>query len=239
MCTVVETQPVAVLRNSTAKVKWWGHYLCAMAKNARHYAGEIETGSLGRRIADGVRIMPVYDRSTLIGDAVNTLWSKLIDELIVVGVVCMVFLFHLRSSLVAIISLPVGILCAFILMKLQGLNANIMSLGGIAIAIGAMVDGAIVMVENLHKHIEQEELRTQGAPLTNEKRWSLVIASASEVGPALFFSLLIIPVSFVPIFALEAQEGRLFSPLAYTKTMQWLLLPPSDYLSASAVWVLR
>ena len=174
--------------------------------------------ALADGLPDGVRIIPVYDRSTLIGDAVNTLWSKLIEELIVVGVVCMVFLFHLRSSLVAIISLPVGILCAFILMKLQGLNANIMSLGGIAIAIGAMVDGAIVMVENLHKHIEQEELRTQGAPLTNEKRWSLVIASASEVGPALFFSLLIITVSFVPIFALEAQEGRLFSPLAYTKT---------------------
>lgn len=174
--------------------------------------------ALADGLPDGVRIIPVYDRSTLIGDAVNTLWSKLIEELIVVGVVCMVFLFHLRSSLVAIISLPVGILCAFILMKLQGLNANIMSLGGIAIAIGAMVDGAIVMVENLHKHIEQEQLRTQGAPLTNEKRWSLVIASASEVGPALFFSLLIITVSFVPIFALEAQEGRLFSPLAYTKT---------------------
>ena len=123
----------------------------------------------------------------------------------------MIFLFHVRSSLVAIISLPVGILAAFIVMQAQGINANIMSLGGIAIAIGAMIDGAIVMIENLHKHMER-------TPLTAGNRWRIVAESAAEVGPALFFSLLIITVSFMPVFTLEAQEGRLFSPLAFTKT---------------------
>ena len=133
------------------------------------------------------------------------------EEFGVVALVCIVFLFHVRSSLVAIISLPVGILTAFIVMHLQGLNANIMSLGGIAIAIGAMIDGAIVMIENMHKHMER-------TPLTEDNRWQIVAKSASEVGPALFFSLLIITVSFVPVFTLEAQEGRMFSPLAFTKT---------------------
>ena len=125
--------------------------------------------------------------------------------------VCIVFLFHVRSSLVAIVCLPAGILAAFIVMHWQGLNANIMSLGGIAIAIGAMIDGAIVMIENMHKHLER-------TPLSDENRWRIVAESASEVGPALFFSLLIITVSFLPVFTLEAQEGRLFSPLAFTKT---------------------
>ena len=133
------------------------------------------------------------------------------EEFIVVALVCVAFLFHVRSSLVAIISLPVGILAAFIVMHAQGLNANIMSLGGIAIAIGAMIDGAIVMIENMHKHMER-------TPLTKENRWQIVAESAAEVGPALFFSLLIITVSFVPVFTLEAQEGRMFSPLAFTKT---------------------
>lgn len=162
-------------------------------------------------LPDGVEIVTVYDRSALIGRAVTNLWHKLLEEFIVVALVCVVFLFHVRSSLVAIISLPVGILVAFIIMHLQGINANIMSLGGIAIAIGAMIDGAIVMIENMHKHMER-------TPLNDENRWQIVAKSASEVGPALFFSLLIITVSFVPVFTLEAQEGRMFSPLAYTKT---------------------
>jgi len=153
----------------------------------------------------------VYDRSGLIERAIDNLWHKLLEEFIVVALVCVAFLFHVRSSLVAIISLPVGILAAFIVMHAQGLNANIMSLGGIAIAIGAMIDGAIVMIENMHKHMER-------TPLTKENRWQIVAESAAEVGPALFFSLLIITVSFVPVFTLEAQEGRMFSPLAFTKT---------------------
>lgn len=162
-------------------------------------------------LPEGVEIVTVYDRSGLIERAVENLWHKLLEEFIVVALVCVVFLFHIRSSLVAIVSLPVGILTAFIVMHLQGLNANIMSLGGIAIAIGAMIDGAIVMIENMHKHMER-------TPLTNENRWQVVAESAAEVGPALFFSLLIITVSFVPVFTLEAQEGRMFSPLAFTKT---------------------
>ncbi|MFT5321790.1 MAG: Cu(I)/Ag(I) efflux system membrane protein CusA/SilA [Pseudohongiellaceae bacterium] len=159
----------------------------------------------------GVEIITVYDRSDLITRAVENLWEKLAEEFLVVALVCMIFLFHIRSSLVAIISLPVGILAAFTTMSLQGINANIMSLGGIAIAIGTMVDGAIVMIENMHKHIER-------TPLTDENRWSIVAKSASEVGPALFFSLLIITMSFLPVFTLEAQEGKMFSPLAFTKT---------------------
>ena len=167
--------------------------------------------SLKKGLPKGVEIIPVYDRSNLINNAVDNLTSKLIEELIVVALVCVVFLFHVRSSLVAIITLPLGILTAFIIMYWQGINANIMSLGGIAIAIGAMTDGAIVMIENMHKHMEK-------TPLTNENRWEVVAKSASEVGPALFFSLLIITVSFMPVFILEAQEGRMFAPLAYTKT---------------------
>ena len=167
--------------------------------------------SLKKGLPEGVEIVPVYDRSNLINNAVDNLTSKLIEELIVVALVCVVFLFHVRSSLVAIITLPLGILTAFIIMYWQGVNANIMSLGGIAIAIGAMTDGAIVMIENMHKHMEK-------TPLTNENRWEVVAKSASEVGPALFFSLLIITVSFMPVFILEAQEGRMFAPLAYTKT---------------------
>jgi len=166
---------------------------------------------LKKGLPEGVEIVTVYDRSGLIERAVKNLWIKLLEEFGVVALVCMVFLFHVRSSLVAIFSLPVGILTAFVVMHLQGLNANIMSLGGIAIAIGAMIDGAIVMIENMHKHMER-------TPITKENRWKIVAESASEVGPALFFSLLIITVSFVPVFTLEAQEGRMFSPLAFTKT---------------------
>ncbi|TKB47433.1 efflux RND transporter permease subunit [Thalassotalea mangrovi] len=166
---------------------------------------------LKRGLPDGVEIVTVYDRSGLIERAVDNLWSKLVEELAVVALVCVVFLFHIRSSVVAIVSLPLGILVSFIIMYFQGINANIMSLGGIAIAIGAMTDGAIVMIENMHKHMEK-------TPLTDENRWQIVAKSASEVGPALFFSLLIITVSFLPVFILEAQEGRMFAPLAYTKT---------------------
>jgi Cu(I)/Ag(I) efflux system membrane protein CusA/SilA len=166
---------------------------------------------LQQSLPDGVEIISTYDRSDLIHRAVETLEGKLIEEFLVVALVCAVFLFHLRSSAVIILSLPVGILAAFIVMHLQGINANIMSLGGIAIAIGAMVDAAIVMVENVHKHIEHE-------PLTDENRWRIMADSAAEVGPPLFFSLIIITLSFLPVFTLQAQEGRLFAPLAYTKT---------------------
>lgn len=167
--------------------------------------------SLKSSLPEGVEIVPVYDRSKLIDRAVDNLWSKLLEELAVVAIVCVAFLFHLRSSIVAVVTLPLGILVSFIIMYMQGINANIMSLGGIAIAIVAMTDGAIVMIENMHKHMEK-------TPLTDENRWQIVAKAASEVGPALFFSLLIITVSFLPVFILEAQEGRMFSPLAYTKT---------------------
>jgi Cu(I)/Ag(I) efflux system membrane protein CusA/SilA len=166
---------------------------------------------LKKGLPEGVEIITTYDRSTLISQAVENLYEKLLEEFIVVVLICAIFLFHFRSSLVIIISLPIGILGAFIIMHLQGLNANIMSLGGIAIAIGAMVDGAIVMVENVHKHIEK-------TPLTDNNRWQIIAEAASEVGPPLFFSLLIITLSFLPVFTLEAQEGKMFAPLAFTKT---------------------
>lgn len=172
--------------------------------------------ALKSSLPDGVELVPVYDRSELITSAIDNLWQKLAEELIMVAVVCILFLMHLRSSLVAMISLPIGILTAFIVMHWQGLNANIMSLGGIAIAIGAMIDGAIVMIENLHKHLE--DYSKNNIQLTNQERWNLVGKSAAEVGPGLFFSLLIITVSFLPVFTLEAQEGKMFAPLAYTKT---------------------
>ncbi len=167
--------------------------------------------SLQNSLPDGVEVTTVYDRSGLIERSIDNLTHKILAEFAVVVLICVAFLFHVRSSLVAIISLPIGVLVAFIVMHMQGINANIMSLGGIAIAIGAMIDGAIVLVENMHKHIEK-------TPLTDQNRWQVVSKSACEVGPALFFSLLIITVSFVPVFTLEAQEGRMFSPLAYTKT---------------------
>ena len=174
--------------------------------------------TLQASLPKGVEIVPVYDRSTLIERAVENLSHKLLEEFAVVAVVCFVFLFHLRSALVAIISLPLGILAAFIVMHYQGVNANIMSLGGIAIAIGAMVDAAVVMIENAHKHLEHWEHAHPDQTLEGAARWKVIGDSAAEVGPALFFSLLIITLSFVPVFTLEAQEGRLFSPLAFTKT---------------------
>jgi len=195
-----------------------GIVVMRFGENAQQVINRVKSKleELKKGLPEGVEVVTVYDRSALIERAVNNLGFKLLEEFGVVALVCIIFLFHVRSSLVAIISLPIGILTAFIVMHMQGLNANIMSLGGIAIAIGAMIDGAIVMIENMHKHIER--LTAQGKKLTNENRWQVVIESASEVGPALFFSLLIITVSFVPVFTLEAQEGRMFSPLAFTKT---------------------
>ncbi len=166
----------------------------------------------------GVEVVTTYDRSSLIRRAVDNLTMKLLEEFAVVAVVCGVFLLHLRSSLVAIVSLPLGILAAFIVMRYQGVNANLMSLGGIAIAIGAMVDAAVVMIENAHKHLERWRHEHAGGEISTEERWRVVGDAAAEVGPALFFSLLIITLSFIPVFTLEAQEGRLFAPLAYTKT---------------------
>jgi len=165
----------------------------------------------------GVEIVPVYDRSDLIKRAVHNLTGKLGEEFLVVALVCALFLWHLRSALVAVITLPLGVLAAFIVMRYQGITANLLSLGGIAIAIGAMVDAAVVMIENAHKHLEHYR-ETHGRDAEGEARWQLMGDSAAEVGPALFASLLVITLSFIPVFALQAQEGRLFSPLAYTKT---------------------
>ncbi|AOW75716.1 cation transporter [Colwellia sp. PAMC 20917] len=190
-----------------------GIIVMRFGENAQEVIARVKTKleELKAGLPDGVEIVTVYDRSALIERSVDNLADKLVEEFIVVALVCLVFLFHLRSSLVVIFSIPVGILTAFAVMHAQGLNANIMSLGGIAIAIGAMVDGAIVMIENMHKHMER-------TPLSKDNRWRIVADAATEVGPALFFSLMIITVSFIPVFTLEAQEGRMFSPLAYTKT---------------------
>jgi Cu(I)/Ag(I) efflux system membrane protein CusA/SilA len=172
---------------------------------------KVKLAELAQGLPDGVEIVETYDRSALIKRSVDTLNRKLIEEFIVVALVCTLFLFHLRSALVIVLSLPLGILIAFIVMERLGINANIMSLGGIAIAIGAMVDAAIVMIENVHKHLEK-------APPATADRWEIMREAAQEVGPPLFFSLLIITLSFLPVFTLQAQEGRLFAPLAYTKT---------------------
>ena len=173
--------------------------------------------SLKAGLPEGVEVVETYDRSALIQRAVDNLQGKLTEEFIVVALVCLVFLFHLRSAVVAIVTLPLGVLASFIVMHHQGINANIMSLGGIAIAIGAMVDAAIVMIENAHKHLERYR-HAHGQVPTGGEHWRVVTEAATEVGPALFFSLLIITLSFLPVFTLEAQEGRLFAPLAYTKT---------------------
>ncbi|MBU2166733.1 MAG: CusA/CzcA family heavy metal efflux RND transporter, partial [Alphaproteobacteria bacterium] len=166
----------------------------------------------------GVEVVTVYDRSQLIDRAIENLSTKLLEEFIVVALVCGLFLWHARSALVAIITLPLGVLAAFILMHLQGVNANIMSLGGIAIAVGAMVDAAVVMIENAHKHIERWEHDHPDERLAGEARWRVITEAAAEVGPALFLSLVIITLSFIPVFTLQAQEGRLFAPLAFTKS---------------------
>ncbi len=174
--------------------------------------------SLRASLPAGVEIITTYDRSGLIKGAISNLKEKLIEEFIVVAIVCAIFLFHVRSALVAIVTLPIGILVSFIVMHYQGVNANIMSLGGIAIAVGAMVDAAVVMIENAHKHIEGWNHAHPGSRLEGKEHWRVIGDAAAEVGPALFFSLLIIVLSFIPVFTLEAQEGRLFSPLAFTKT---------------------
>ncbi len=181
-------------------------------------AVKAKIASLQASLPDGVQIVPTYDRSSLINRAVDNLTSKLLEEFVVVALVCLVFLFHLRSAFVAIVSLPLGILVSFIVMHYQGVNANVMSLGGIAIAIGAMVDAAVVMIENAHKHIEQWHHANPGSKLEGDNQWRVIGDAAAEVGPALFFSLLIITLSFIPVFSLEAQEGRLFSPMAFTKS---------------------
>ncbi|GMQ99588.1 MAG: CusA/CzcA family heavy metal efflux RND transporter [Zetaproteobacteria bacterium] len=190
----------------------YGANALATIKAVKKKLEELKAG-----LPEGVEIVPVYDRSSLIERAVDNLKHKLIEESIVVSLICLLFLLHARSALVAILSLPVGILIAFIIMRWQGINANIMSLGGIAIAIGAMIDGAIVMIENAHKHLEHA-VKAKGGELDTKERWLAVGTASREVGPALFFSLLIITVSFLPVFTLQAQEGRLFSPLAFTKT---------------------
>ncbi|MHB0972969.1 MAG: efflux RND transporter permease subunit [Thiobacillus sp.] len=197
-----------------------GVVILRSGKNARATLAAVHAKleQLKASLPRGVEIVTTYDRSKLIDRAVENLSHKLIEEFIVVALVCALFLWHVRSSLVAIVSLPLGVLTAFIAMRYQGVNANIMSLGGIAIAIGAMVDAAIVMIENAHKHVETWKRQNPGQALRGEAHWRVMTESAVEVGPALFFSLLIITISFVPVFMLEAQEGRLFGPLALTKT---------------------
>lgn len=189
-------------------------------KNARETIAAVKAKltELKHSLPAGVEVVTTYDRSQLIDRAVDNLSHKLLEEFIVVALVCAIFLWHFRSALVAIISLPLGILIAFIAMHYQGINANIMSLGGIAIAIGAMVDAAVVMIENAHKKIEAWQHDNPDKALESDMRWLIIANSASEVGPALFFCLLIITLSFIPIFTLQAQEGRLFAPLAFTKT---------------------
>lgn len=189
-------------------------------KNAKAaiVAVKAKLAELRRSLPAGVEIVPTYDRAQLIDAAVSNLWGKLLEEFLVVALVCVLFLGHLRSALVAVVSLPLGVLVAFVALHLQGVTANLMSLGGIAIAIGAMVDAAVVMIENAHKHLERWRDAHDGKEPQGTARWSLVADAAAEVGPALFVSLLIIALSFIPVFALQGQEGKLFKPLAFTKT---------------------
>jgi len=189
-------------------------------KNARETIAAVKARleTLKRGLPPGVEIVPTYDRSQLIDRSIGNLREKLIEEFIVVALVCGLFLWHVRSALVAILTLPLGVLAAFLVMRVQGVNANIMSLGGIAIAVGAMVDAAVVMIENAHKRIERWEHDHPGERLEGQARWAVITDAAVEVGPALFFSLVIITLSFIPVFTLQGQEGRLFAPLAFTKT---------------------
>ncbi len=197
-----------------------GVVILRSGKNARETLAAVHAKleELKSSLPEGVEIVTTYDRSELIDRAVENLSFKLLEEFVVVALVCGIFLWHLRSSLVAIVSLPIGILIAFVVMRYQGINANIMSLGGIAIAIGAMVDAAVVMIENAHKKAEAWRHANPGKALEGEEHWQVMTSAAEEVGPALFFCLLIITLSFIPVFTLEAQEGRLFGPLAFTKT---------------------
>jgi len=197
-----------------------GVIILRSGKNAREaiQAVKARLDTLRASLPEGVELVTTYDRSQLIDRAVHNLSSKLLEEFGVVALVCLIFLWHLRSSLVAILTLPLGVLMAFIVMRIEGVNANIMSLGGIAIAVGAMVDAAVVMIENAHKHIETWQREHPGETLRGEAHWRVIGDAAAEVGPALFFSLLIITLSFLPVFTLEAQEGKLFGPLAFTKS---------------------
>ncbi|PCQ37310.1 efflux RND transporter permease subunit [Providencia rettgeri] len=197
-----------------------GIILLRSGENARNVIQDVKQKleDLSASLPEGIEIITTYDRSILIDNAIDNLSYKLLEEFIVVALVCAVFLWHFRSALVAIISLPLGLFIAFIVMRYQGINANIMSLGGIAIAIGAMVDAAIVMIENAHKKLEKWQHENEDKVIDNAQRWKVITDSAVEVGPALFISLLIITLSFIPIFTLEGQEGRLFGPLAFTKT---------------------
>ncbi len=197
-----------------------GVVILRSGKNARETLAAVHArlDELKGSLPAGVEIITTYDRSQLIDRAVKNLSFKLLEEFIVVALVCGLFLWHLRSSLVAIVSLPIGVLIAFAVMRYQGINANIMSLGGIAIAIGAMVDAAVVMIENAHKKAEAWRHANPGQVLEGDEHWQVMTRAAQEVGPALFFCLLIITLSFIPVFTLEAQEGRLFGPLAFTKT---------------------
>ncbi|HRK63869.1 MAG TPA: CusA/CzcA family heavy metal efflux RND transporter, partial [Terricaulis sp.] len=189
-------------------------------ENAREVIEAVRTrlAELERSLPEGVEVVTTYDRSHLIDRAIENLTHKLIEEFIVVALVCALFLFHLRSAFVAIITLPLGVLMAFLVMRIQGVDANIMSLAGIAIAVGAMVDAAIVMIENAHKRLEQWRDAHGGEMPRGAEHWRVITQASVEVGPALFFSLLIITLSFLPVFTLQAQEGRLFAPLAFTKT---------------------
>lgn len=197
-----------------------GVVLLRSGKNAQETIRAVKTklAELQKSLPPGVEVVTTYDRSALIERAIDNLSVKLLEEFVVVALVCVLFLGHLRSALVAIISLPLGIVAAFVVMHVQGINANIMSLGGIAIAIGAMVDAAVVMIENAHKKLEAWQHAHPEQILEGQERWNVITEAAVEVGPALFFSLLIITLSFIPVFTLEAQEGRLFGPLAFTKT---------------------
>ena len=197
-----------------------GVIILRSGENARSTIAAVQAKlkDLKRSLPPGVEVVTTYDRSQLIDRAIGNLTTKLVEEFIIVALVCGLFLWHVRSALVAILTLPLGVLIAFIVMRLQGVNADIMSLGGIAIAIGAMVDAAVVMIENAHKKIERWEHDHPDERLEGETRWRVITDAAVEVGPALFFSLVIITLSFVPVFTLQAQEGRLFSPLAFTKT---------------------
>ncbi|MBR7618740.1 efflux RND transporter permease subunit [Phenylobacterium sp. 20VBR1] len=197
-----------------------GVVILRSGKNARETIAAVKDKlqELKRSLPAGVEVVTTYDRSQLIDRAIENLTSKLAEEFVVVALVCALFLWHMRSALVVILTLPLGVLFAFVVMRIQGVNANIMSLGGIAIAIGAMVDAAVVMIENAHKHLERWEHENPGQKMTDQERWRIVTEAAVEVGPALFLSLVIITLSFVPVFALQAQEGRLFAPLAFTKS---------------------
>ena len=208
-----------------------GIIVMRFGENALEVIDKVKTklAELEKGLPEGVTIKTAYDRSSLIKRAIDTLKEKLLEESIVVALVILVFLLHLRSSLVAIITLPLGVLLAFIVMHAQGLNANIMSLGGIAIAIGAMVDAVIVMIENAHKHMERGEIKN------DKDHWAMIVKASKEVGPALFYSLLIITFSFLPVFALQQQEGRLFKPLAFTKTYS---MAASAFLAITVVPVL-